>query len=218
MGKSLLEAGYVSEAPSAAPKIVSAAVSLQASFGELRAKISKRYKGNFLREAKKAQAVAIFGLFEPSAWAEDIEAINKSLPERCGRPMRAAYHRTAYELRGAYAKEPSDKACASHWSIWYGVFFNCEPGAKLVAYCQLRRCGELCLYSTVLGHGQHLGEGAMPYMHLEILKEIDLGGRLFEGLKWLMYAGWNDGGEGLQLWKKKAGFDPVMFVNFSNLN
>lgn len=68
----------------------------------------------------------------------------------------------------------------------------------------------------------------MPLLHLSILSTLrfaevrpwsdPVGDQLsgidrYGGLEWLMYGAWDSGGKGLQLWKKKAGFDPVMFVN-----
>jgi hypothetical protein len=94
--------------------------------------------------------------------------------------------------------------------VWHGVFKNAyddNGGRLLVGYIQLKRFGDLLLYSTILGHGDFLGRGIMPALHLEILRSLDK-----TTAKWLMYAGWNDGGKGLQLWKRKAGFDPVLFM------
>lgn len=93
--------------------------------------------------------------------------------------------------------------------MWWGVSGPDGPD-DLVGYIKLNRYGELAIYSNILGHGDLLGRGIMPYLHLSVMRFIL---EMDDGIKWLMYAGWNDGLKGLQLWKKKAGFDPVMFFN-----
>jgi hypothetical protein len=111
--------------------------------------------------------------------------------------------------------------------VWWGVSGPDGPD-DLVGYIKLNRYGELALYSTILGHGDFLGRGIMPHLHLGVMRYVlwangrpwldQLGDEIsgsdrYDGIKWLMYAGWHDGLKGLQLWKKKAGFDPVMFFN-----
>jgi hypothetical protein len=165
-----------------------------------------------MREAKKAEKTgAICDLFKPSGLAEEIESINKSLPDRSGGPMRPGYLRSAAELREAYRLEP-DLGCRHHWSMWWGCFIRDNGRRRLVGYLQLRRYGQLAICATILGHGEHLANGVMPFLFLGVMKELNGGLAMFDGLKWLMYAGWYDGGNGLQLWKKKAGFDPVAFT------
>ena len=111
--------------------------------------------------------------------------------------------------------------------MWWGVF-DANNSNDLVGYVQLKRHGDLALYSTILGHGSYLRRGIMPHLHLSIMSNVlwvnskpwvdKLGDEIsglapFDGIKWLMYAGYYDGGKGLNLWKKKAGFDPVMLFS-----
>jgi hypothetical protein len=126
--------------------------------------------------------------------------------------MRPAYLRSADELREAYKNEPR-RDCGVHWSVWFGVF---EPpdiryAERLVGYVNVKRCGDIGIYSTILGHADFLGVGIMPQLHLGVMMHLLQWDP--KGIKWLMYAGWNDGrGKGLQLWKRKAGFEPVQFL------
>jgi hypothetical protein len=206
-GAKLMASGYVSETKSQPPKITAAAINCNRSFEGLTEKIKDRYKGNFLREARRASGFHC-GPFTPRAFSSQIERINKSLPIRCGRPMRPAYLRSASELQASFGSSEHD-GCRDHWSVWWGVS-GPEGPDDLVGYIKLNRYGELAIYSVILGHGDFLGRGIMPHLHLGVMRFIlDMD----DGIKWLMYAGWNDGGRGLQLWKKKAGFDPVMFFN-----
>ena len=210
-GSRLVESGYVSSSPKELPRITSAAINCSQSYQALTETIRKRFKGNFIREAQKAKAFQ-YGPFVPERFAYDIEEINKSRPVRSGGPMRPAYLRSADELRTAYKNEPR-RDCGIHWSVWFGVY---EPpdiryAQKLVGYVNIKRWGELGLYSTILGHAEFLDAGIMPHLHLGIMRHLLQGDT--QGIKWLMYAGWNDGqGKGLQLWKRKAGFEPVQFI------
>lgn len=202
----LLDVGYVGPGPKTAPKIVSAAINCSQPFEDLRKKIKSRYKGNFLREAKKAEKIFYVDTFEPFFHSDEIERINKSMLIRSGRKMRDAYNRTAKELEDAYSAEPM-RDCPYHFSEWWGIF-DLSEDTELVGYIQIKRYGTLGIYSTILGHGDYLSCGIMPKLHLSVMEAwADY------GIKWLMYAGWHDGLKGLQLWKRKAGFDPVMFVN-----
>jgi len=221
----LLESGYVSITQTAPPRIVAAVIDCRQSFQPLHDEIKKRHKGNFLREAKKASHKYSVATFKPSDLADRIEEINKSRPVRCGGPMRSAYDRSADELRFDYRNEPRCD-CRDHWSVWWGVFTSDDTNG-LVGYINLKRYGELSFYALILGHGDRMGDGIMPFLHLEIMKyltatrfrayldtenkyQIDTE----NGIKWLMYAGYYDGiGKGLNLWKRKAGFSPAWLFN-----
>ena len=123
--------------------------------------------------------------------------------------MRPAYLRSADELRAAYAREPR-RDCGLHWSMWFGVFESSGAGDdNLVGYVNLKRIGDLGLYSTILGHADFMDNGIMPQLHLGIMHYLFHGEP--SGIRWLIYGAWDSGiGKGLQLWKRKAGFNPVM--------
>lgn len=197
------------------PRITAAAINCSHSFERILATIKGRYKANFIREAQKAKKATVCSMFSPAALADEIETINKSMAVRSGGPMRPGYHRSADELRQAYRAEP-DTRCRYHCSLWWGCFeidhdADRHRASGLLAYLQLRRYGNLCCYSTLLGHGRHLALGVMPFLHLQVMEAV-CSWLWPDEIDWLMYAGWHDGGRGLQLWKKKAGFEPVMFV------
>jgi len=206
----LLESGYVSITQTAPPRIVAAVIDCRQSFQPLHDEIKKRHKGNFLREAKKASHKYSVATFKPSDLADRIEEINKSRPVRCGATMPPDYHRSADELRIAYRNEPWCN-CRDHGSVWWGVFAY-DDANGLVGYINLKRYGDLALYSTILGYGDRMGDGIMPLLHLEIMQDSLLLGD--NGINLLMYAGWYDGiGKGLNLWKRKAGFSPAWLFN-----
>lgn len=124
--------------------------------------------------------------------AEDVFAINTSMPERQGRAMSAGYHD-----RPRFTENPI--RCDRHHVYTYGVL----TGDKLVAYLWLYRCGELAMVSSILGHADHL---AGDVMYLLVTKAItaqsDFGGTLFYNLH-------SSGTDGLRYFKERFGFAPT---------
>lgn len=146
--------------------------------------------------------------FDEFAWQSrinDIVEINHSSPQRQGRTMSASYQRTAEDFGHqddtATITEPT---CSQHWRKTVGVFDRWDT---LVAYISLIRSDNIALYGMILGHADHLSSGVMHRMHSECL--ILLQGC---GVEAIMYAGWKDGGPGLQSWKRRLGFEPVRLV------
>lgn len=144
--------------------------------------------------------------FEEFAWKSrirDVVAINHSSAKRQGRRMSISYRRSVEEFGGedpaATVTEPS---CALHWNRTVGVF---STEGTLVAYISLTRSDNIALYGMILGHADHLAAGVMHLMHVgtvDLLQNC--------GVEAIMYAGWKDGGPGLQSWKRRLGFEPVL--------
>ena len=79
-----------------------------------------------------------------------------------------------------------------------------------MAYISLKRRGDLVMYSQILGHDDYLKRGVMFAMHFSIMSGIlKYEDSMFEGMKGILYAGWNSGGAGLLQFKKKTLFKPV---------
>lgn len=170
----------------------------------------KGVRSDVSRAARRGYRVSRF------AWRRylhDVVAINASAPVRQGRPMSASYRRTVEEMGGAdpQATEPAGHACAAHWRETWGVFAPESAdgvGGPLVAYCSLVRTDNLALYSMWLGHRAHLGAGIMHALHAGIVEHL-MTSDAARGVEAVMYAGWNDGGPGLQAWKRRLGFRPT---------
>ncbi len=187
-------------------------------------RLKKRYKGNVIRDARKADKQGF--VCEPFArklHIPDIVAINHSKDQRCGKPMRAAYLKSVEDMGGEPQTliELTPPQCPNHYDIWWGIF-SPEPGyrqgnvvtnKRLLAYIDFRRVGNFALYSLIIGHGDHLKHGIMYRLHFAIMEWIcrrDLA--LTNGLDHLVYAGFYQGGEGLRLWKKKTLFEPAYLL------
>lgn len=186
--------------------------------------VKKRYKGNVVRDARKSDKQGYrCRPFARALHVPDLVAINHSKDERCGKPMKETYLKSVSEMGGAPKRhhEVPVPECPCHYDRWWGVFEPVEgytqgevvTDERLVAYIDFRRVGEFALYSLILGHGDYLKHGVMYRLHFEIMQHLlareDAATR---GIEQLMYAGFYQGGDGLQRWKKKTAFEPVYLV------
>ena len=108
-----------------------------------------------------------------------------------------------------------------HWAQPWGVFEPCLgymqgnqiTNEKLVGYIFLKRFGEFLLYSVILGHYDYLPQGIMILLHHEVMKWVlDSYAPEVEGVKMVMYAGYDQGTEGLRDWKRREGFEPYLIT------
>lgn len=183
--------------------------------------VRKVHKGNAIREAKKAEREGFIAkLFAWSNHIPDIYEINTSKSVRSGGEMRAAYARSIEELGGppTALAQVSQPKCPLHHTYAWGLF-RPSPGymqggvvtdEQLLAYVKLKRTGNYAAYSSILGHGDYLQYGIMYKLHYAIMDWCfaERGG-LTRSLDFLLYGAMESGGEGLQLWKKRALFTPA---------
>jgi len=134
-----------------------------------------------------------FEFIDRDRYLDDIHAINTSLPERQGREMTEGYRHKP----GPYGPLPA-YTCPRHQVRTYGVLKD----GHLVAYTWLYQMGEMCLFSTILGHGDHLNAGVMYLLIAETLKDIIP----VAGTKYAMYNMHQSGTEGLRFFKEQMGF------------
>ena len=129
-----------------------------------------------------------------------IHEINTSMPVRSGGPMRENYLKSPTQLKVEFL-DIQHTGCPFHTSAFYGCF---DENDLLIGYLRLVRIGTLLLYARFLAHGDHLHKGPMFKMHCHAYcVAFD---HVPDGL--IMYGAWNSGGEGLQFWKKRCGFEP----------
>ena len=184
--------------------------------------VKKLYKGNTTRDAKKAQIQGYFTTtFNKSLYIPDIHEIHTSLEKRQNEPMRKSYLKSIEEMGGYPEGQLSDYPikinCNYHYYIHYGCFEpsmyykqgSIETGKKLLAYIGFLRRGNVALYSMIIGHGSYLKYGIMYYLHFNLIELVYNWGKIFKDLDYIIYAGYNQGTDGLKLWKKKAGFKPA---------
>lgn len=190
----------------------------------------KIHTGNAVRGARKATERGYHSkFFDPRTFVGDLVEIDQSAPERQGSAM-AGHYGMSVEERGGYPssffppEEPSENLA---WDRYFGVF-RPDPGhtqgdvvvdERLLSYVKLRRVGPFLFYGTILGHSDHLREGVMYRMHLDLVdyvlrnRRLLVGGdetadRSLAGARLLGYARYFGLGEGLLMWKKRMLFGP----------
>jgi len=146
------------------------------------------------RKVRKAEKEGYtFAFIDRDQYLDDIYAINTSMEERQGREMTEGYRTRP----GPYGPLP-DYGCPHHQVRTYGVLKD----GHLVAYTWLYQMGEMCLFSTILGHGDHLNAGVMYLLIAGTLRDIIP----FAGTKYAMYNMHVSGTEGLRFFKEQMGF------------
>ena len=146
------------------------------------------------RKVRKAEKEGYaFAFIDRDEYLDDIFAINTSMEARQGREMTEGYRTRP----GPYGPLP-DYTCPHHQVRTYGVLKD----GHLVAYTWLYQVGEMCLFSTILGHGDHLNAGVMYLLVAETLRDVIP----FAGTKYAMYNMHQSGTEGLRFFKEQMGF------------
>jgi hypothetical protein len=141
-----------------------------------------------------------FAFIDRDRHLDDIFEINTSMGTRQGREMTESY-RARPEPFGPLP----EYGCPRHQIRTYGVLRE----GHLVAYTWLYQVGEMCLFSTILGHGDHLNAGVMYLLIAESLKDA----MAVSGTKYAMYNMHVSGTEGLRFFKEQMGFGPY-WVNW----
>ncbi len=196
----------------------------------------KVHKGNAVRAALRATKLGYYSkFFNFRSYVPDIVAISRSAPVRGGRPM-THYERTVADY-GGYPQRIDPEHIPDQAAVWVRYFgvFRRTPGHRqgdvvsdeqLLAYISLRRCGDYALYSVILGHADHLADGIMYKMHLDLVSlalkardrlfdEADASLRSLRGIRYLMYSAYYQR-PGLLLWRKRMLFEPL-YMKFDYL-
>ncbi len=190
------------------------------NYSQFESYIKKFSGGERLRMARRASAKGyVVKTFHWNLFIPDIHSINVSTNIRSGGEMRGSYLRTVEEMGGppkTYLNPPA-AVCRDYWQHCFGVFAP-EPGYKqgevvtnerLLAYFSPRRLGDFVIYSMLLGHDAHLGEGIMDLGHQHIMRWIiERKDPELQGLRYVMYGGMENGTGGLFQWKRRSGFKP----------
>ncbi|RYF67718.1 MAG: hypothetical protein EOO29_36425 [Comamonadaceae bacterium] len=205
-------------APRYTPMLISTAD--VADFPAWEAHIKTFGNGARLRQKRKALGLGYYTkLFAWKTFIPDVHEINHSKASRSGGAMRGSYLRTVEEMGGApdRAYPVVMPTCNEHWSLQFGTFVaqpgrrlgNVEVNERLLAYISLRRCGDVVLYSMIMGHGDHLNQGVLVLLHHDVMRWIsDQRDGLAKGLRFVMYGGVQNGGDSLLQFKRQAGFTP----------
>ena len=187
----------------------------------------KKHKGSALRHASKARREEFSAqIFSWAMHIPDVVEINHSKAERCGKPMREGYLRSVEEM-GEYPEKRTvyqNPPCREHYVAPWGVFRfkkgykqgEIVTDEKLLAYIKFLRLGEMVLYTMILGHGDYLKYGIMYFLHFNIIRWVYLTkeqkGYLTNGIRYIMYAQYFSGNQGLRQWKHKTLFEPARLI------
>jgi hypothetical protein len=182
--------------------------------------VKKFSDGERIRLVKRAEKSGYF--VEPCAlemFPLDRLEIHQSKETRQDRPLHGLLTYSLEQLGGlpkGYT-QPRIPQCENYWVNFFGVFLS-EPGHKqgevtvdkrLIAYINLNRMGDIACYGTIIGHGAHLANGVMDLCHHYIVRTVlDERPAWAANLKYIWYAGMEDGTPGLFQWKRRSGFKP----------
>lgn len=133
-----------------------------------------------------------FREIDKNDFIESIHEINNSVKIRQGQEMSEKYKLKQNE----YPIEPAFK--------YFGVF---DGEGKLVAYSDIGFFGEFSLIAVLLGHKDHLNNGVMYFMLIELSQLMYLE-HLSKGYKYIMYDTFLGASDGLKKFKTKLGFKP----------
>ncbi|HVT30286.1 MAG TPA: hypothetical protein VHE81_19910 [Lacipirellulaceae bacterium] len=185
--------------------------------------VKKFSNGERIRLVKRAQKNGYFvELCDLRTFSVDRMDIHQSKETRQGQPIRGVCVLPIEELGGVPTRylEPKTPECENYWIVSFGVFLP-ETGHKqgdvtvdkrMVAYINLNRVGEYAFYGTILGHGAHLANGVMDLCHHHIVEMLlEKRAAWAANLRYIWYAGMEDGTPGLYQWKRRSGFKPHRF-------
>ena len=123
-------------------------------------------------------------------FSNDIALIENSAPMRQGKVMSADYGQ-------------SDRVYFDHAHYKY---FGVTLDGKLVAYCNVGFYGNFACISRLLGHADHLNDGVMYFMILEIVADLIRE----KAVRYIFYDTWYGASLGLKQFKRKLGFAPCI--------
>jgi hypothetical protein len=217
--KERLGGRYLGEDKSSVDQVRAAWLNVEGvNYEEFFQRLKKFSKG--VQEFRRAEREGVeYRLFDRRTFLPDIVEVNNSKEYRSAGKMRESYRKSVEEM-GGYPKKfwsASRPECPRHNDLWWGAFLpwsgykqgDVQTDEKLVGYVNLRSYGDFAFYNLILGHGEYMKWGVVMGLHLAIMKWImhpldDVG----SGLRTVVYAGYFQGSEGLEGWKKKAGFAP----------
>ena len=170
---------------------------------------------------KSERAGYVFDRVNLKNHTADVYEINTSKDVRSGGEIRANLTKSIEELGGLPTRmlEPATPKCERHWRQVFGVFATDENyrqgdlvvGRRLIAYLSVVRFGEFATIAQIMGHADHLAEGVVNFVAQKFveLATQEPWGRA-SGLRYVMYGGVQNGGEGLYNFKRRSGMAPYI--------
>ena len=170
---------------------------------------------------KSERAGYIFDRVNLKNHTADVYEINTSKEVRSGGAIRSNLTKSIEELGGLPTRmiEPATPNCDRHWRQVFGVFATDENhrqgdlvvGRRLLAYLSVVRFGEFATFAQIMGHAENLDEGVVNFVAQKFveLATREPWGRA-SGLRYVMYGGAQNGGEGLYNFKRRSGMTPYI--------
>ena len=170
---------------------------------------------------KSERAGYVFDRVNLKNHTADVYDINTSKDVRSGGQIRSNLTKSIEELGGLPTRmlEPVTPKCQRHWRQAFGVFATDEQhrqgdlvvGRRLLAYLSVVRFGEYATFAQIMGHADNLAEGVVNFVaqkFVELAKTESWGAE--SGLRYVMYGGAQNGGEGLYSFKRRSGMTPYI--------
>jgi hypothetical protein len=170
---------------------------------------------------KSERAGYVFDRVNLKNHTADVYDINTSKDVRSGGAIRSNLTKSIEELGGLPTRmlEPATPKCDRHWRQVFGVFATDEEhrqgdlvvGRRLLGYLSVVRFGEFATFAQIMGHADHLAEGVVNFVaqkFVELATQEPWGRG--SGLRYVMYGGAQNGGEGLYNFKRRSGMAPYI--------
>ena len=157
----------------------------------------KRIEPSARRNLKKAARLGYrFRRIQYNDHLDDVKEIQQSAEVRQGRLMPESYRNG--EVRPC--TDPPTRTCI-HDYPYFGLFQD----GRLRAYASCLVSGELCYLAHILGHAQHLADGAVPALIAEIARyQLET----YPCVAFYAYGTYFGASDSMQRFKKKFGFLP----------
>ncbi len=145
------------------------------------------------RNIKKAARLGYrFERLDFNGHLDDIRAIHNSTPTRQGRPF------TETDVTPCHDPPTRDR---THDYPYFGVLKD----GTLVAYAGCMVAGEVCTINAILGHADHLADGVVPLLIVNIADTLY---KDYPKVKYYMYGTFFGAGETMRRFKTKFDFTP----------
>ena len=161
-------------------------------------RINSKRRNQYRKAIKEGYYTRVVEPEERNRRREELYSINTSTDERQGKMSEE------YSL---YPEEVHKYECEYHFHKTYGVFTSDN---KWIGYMYPRYCGAIVRTFRILGHAKYFGNiNFMLLLVFDFIKDLYINS---PNVHYYMYHVMSSGNEGLQKWKKDAGFDSARFT------
>ena len=160
--------------------------------------IGRKRRAEYRKAIKEGYYTKVLSVEEMNNRRDELFAINTSTDKRQGK-MSEEYSK--------YPEEIKELTCPYHFQKTYAVF---APDDTWIGYIYPRFCGDVVRTYRILGHAKYMGK--INFMILLMFHTVKNLIENYPEAKYFIYHLMNVGSQGLQDWKKNAGFKPTRFV------